>query len=150
MALIRDYEVAELGLTVPNAYFVIDHISLSKRKFDENLPMDPNHPSGFTDGNDRSNIPEFLWKAGWHCTFTMVVYASSEARNDETKNPIGYFSARPSSNSPDDTNPDNIYNSILQNLTFSYDEAAGTSCFKQAYDHLRNNVDYFSDATSDE
>lgn len=84
MALTRDYEIAGTGVTVPNAYFVIDNVRIEKRLHDFPFPgMDLTDEERVANGEPLVNF-----KAGRVAWITLSVYASEEARTNGMK-PVG-------------------------------------------------------------
>ena len=84
MALSKDYEIPNTGVTVPNAYFVIREVRLEKRLADYPYPGET-----YTD-SERVSLGEPLvnFKAGRIAWITLSVYASQTARNNGS-NPVG-------------------------------------------------------------
>ena len=84
MALSRDYEIEGTGVTVPNAYFVIDNVKIEKRLHDFPYPgMELTDEERVARGEPLVNF-----KAGRVAWITLSVYASKEARDTKMK-PVG-------------------------------------------------------------
>ena len=84
MALSKDYEIAGTGVTVPNAYFVIDSLRVEKRLHDFPYPgMELTDEERVANGEPLVNF-----KAGRVAWITLSVYASKEARDTKMK-PVG-------------------------------------------------------------
>ena len=120
MALLRDYEVPNTGLTVTGAYHVISSIKLDKRTTD--VP-DPVESSGTRDSSNAVH-----WQAGYIAVVTVDVYASAEARNGG-KVAVGKVGS-PSS----------------FEYKFVFDTTASDGIMEQAYAYLKT-TSYYSTAS---
>ena len=81
MALSKDYEITGTGVTVPNAYFVIDNIHVEKRLNDIPYPgMELTDEERVARGEPLVNF-----KAGRVAYITLSVYASADARTNGMK-----------------------------------------------------------------
>lgn len=135
MALIREFTIPNTGLTVPDAYHVINKVVQEKRLHDIPLPIDSNRKDGVTAGmGDRAEID---YKAGYVGHIFLDVYTSEEARR-EGKFPIGAVSSNPT---------DVIFNGHptgidAHELMFMIDMESELSVVQQAYEHLRSNSYY--------
>jgi hypothetical protein len=141
MALVRDFEIPNTGVTVNNAYHLIVNVTTEKRLVDVPVPPDSNHPTGLTDGG-HSGDPVY-WKAGYVARIALEVYASKEAR-DEGKTPIGAIGV----------NPTDVMHPDLKTVTtpgkdfkvmFFVDPESPDSLLTQAYNHLKT-TEYYKDA----
>lgn len=84
MALSKDYEIPNTGVTVPNAYFVLGDTRVEKRHADFAYPgMDLTDEERVAKGEPLVNF-----KAGRIAWIGLSVYASEAAKN-EGKKPIG-------------------------------------------------------------
>lgn len=117
MALLRDYEVPNTGLTVTGAYHVISSIKLNKRTTD--VP-DP------TESGVRDSSNSIHWEAGYVAVVTVDVYATAEARNN------GKISVGKVGNSSE--------------YTFMFDTTASDGIIEQAYAYLKTTT-YYSTAS---
>ena len=81
MALSKDFEIPGTGVTVPNAYFIVDEIRVEKRMADFPYPgMDLTDEQRVEKGEPLVNF-----KAGRVAWISIAVYASEEARNNGSK-----------------------------------------------------------------
>ena len=119
MALLRDYEVPNTGLTVTGAYHVISSIKLDKRTADVPDPVE----SGTRDSSNAVH-----WQAGYIAVVTVDVYASAEARNGG-KVAVGKVGS-PSS----------------FEYKFVFDTTASDGIMEQAYAYLKT-TSYYSTAS---
>ena len=119
MALLRDYEVPNTGLTVTGAYHVISSIKLDKRTTDVPDPVE----SGTRDSSNAVH-----WQAGYIAVVTVDVYASAAARNGG-KVAVG-----------------KVGTSGSFQYTFLFDTTASDGIMEQAYAYLKT-TDYFSTAS---
>ena len=62
MALIRDFEIPETGLVVPNAYHLIVNVTTEKRLNDIKPPVDSGRPDGYTARDDDDEDQWVYWK----------------------------------------------------------------------------------------
>jgi hypothetical protein len=141
MALVRDFEIPNTGVTVNNAYHLIVNVTTEKRLVDIQSPPDSNHPTGLTAGGDQGD--PVYWKAGYVGRVTLEVYASKEAR-DEGKTPIGAIGVTPT----DVMHPDlkTIFTPGKDfKVMFFIDPESSDSIITQAYNHLKT-TEYYKDA----
>lgn len=141
MALVRDFEIPNTGVTVNNAYHLIVNVTTEKRLVDIQAPPDSSHPSGLTSGGNLGD--PVYWKAGYVGRIVLEVYASKEAR-DEGKTPIGAIGV----------NPTDVMHSDLKTVCtpgkdfkvlFFIDTESSDSILTQAYNHLKT-TEYYKDA----
>lgn len=141
MALIRDFELPNTGVTVNNAYHLIVNVTTEKRLVDVPVPPDSSHPTGLTDGGHTGD--PVYWKAGYVARIALEVYASKEAR-DEGKTPIGMIGVNPT----DAMHPD-IKTVVTPGkdfkVMFFVDPESPDSILTQAYNHLKT-TEYYKDA----
>ena len=141
MALVRDFEIPDTGVTVDDAYHVIVNVTTEKRLQDVQAPPDSNHPSGLTSGGDLGD--PVYWKAGYVGRIALEVYASKTAR-DDGKTPIGGIGVYPT----DVMHPD--LKTVCTpgkdfKVLFFVDPTSSDSLLTQAYNHLKS-TDYYKDA----
>ena len=140
MALLKDFEIPNTGVTIENAYHVIINVSTEKRLNDLTPPPDSSSPTGFT---EMDMGPEVYWKAGYVGRISVEVYASKEAR-DNGKTPIGAIGVNPTDVMHPDiktvTTPGKDFKII-----FFIDPDSSDSVITQAYKHLLS-TDYYKDA----
>jgi hypothetical protein len=141
MALVRDFEIPNTGVTVNNAYHVIVNIVTEKRLTDILPPPDPRHPTGLTAGGNQGD--PVYWKAGYIGKITLEIYASKEAR-DAGKTPIGAIGMNPSDVMHPDIKtvctPGKDYK-----VLFFIDPESSDTILTQAYNHLKT-TEYYKDA----
>ena len=122
MALIRDFEIANTGLVVPNAYHVITQLDVEKRMTDRSFPQ----PTGRVYQGARDLDVE--WTAGYYARIVICVWKDAESRA-ANKNMLGIINAE-----------------YGVPAVFQLDVAASDSYLTQAYAFLKN-VDYYTAAT---
>jgi len=129
MALIREFTIPNTGLTVPDAYHLINEIRQEKRLEDIPLPKDSSRADGVTADGGRADID---YKKGYIGHIALDVYTSKEAR-DEGKFPIGAVSCNPTdvrfNGHVTEINP--------RELKFFIDMESDLSITQQAYAHLK-------------
>lgn len=140
MALIRDFEIPNTGVTVNDAYHLIVNVTTEKRLQDILPPPDASTKSGFTEGDRGDPV---YWKAGYVGRVTLEVYASKEARNTG-KAPIGGIGMSPT----DVMHPD--LKTVCTpgkdfKVIFFIDPDSSDSVITQAYNHLKT-TEYYKDA----
>lgn len=140
MALLRDFDIPNTGVTVNDAYHVITSVSTEKRLNDLTPPPDSSSPTGFT---QMDMGPEVYWKAGYIGKICLEVYSSKQARDDGLT-PIGAIGVNPT----DVTNPD--IKTVATpgkdfKVIFFIDPNSSDSILTQAYKHLLS-TDYYKDA----
>lgn len=122
MALIRDYEIKETGLTVDNAYHVIRNVYVEKRYTDIPLPLDITRNDGITDISERDSVH---YKNGYVATIEIDVYVNKDCR-DSGKKSLGSLGN-------------------LREYKFMFDPESSETILSQAYAYLRT-TDYYQDA----
>ena len=145
MALIRDYEIPETGLVVPNAYHLIVNVTTEKRLNDIKPPVDSGRPDGYTARDDDDEDQWVYWKKGYVGRITMEVFSSKEAR-DEGKKPIGAIGINPTEVQSADVN--SVSDPKDFKIHFYIDPNSTDSVLSQAYAHLKKS-DYYKDALED-
>jgi hypothetical protein len=142
MALVRDFEIPNTGVTVNNAYHVIVNVTTEKRLTDVLPPPDSSRPDGLTLRDDEDTSQWVNWKSGYVGRITLEIYASKEAR-DEGKTPIGAIG----------TNPTDVMHPDLKSVCtpgrdfkvlFFIDPESSDSILTQAYKHLLS-TEYYKD-----
>ena len=134
MALIREFTIPNTGLTVPDAYHLINQIRQEKRLQDIALPKDSSREDGITVDGGRADID---YKKGYIGHISLDVYTSKQAR-DEGKFPIGAISV-----SPTDVRFNGHVGKIGKHeLMFFIDMESDQSITQQAYEHLKANSYY--------
>ena len=94
MALSKDYEIPGTGVTVPNAYFIVDDIRVEKRMTDFPYPgMDLTDEQRVEKGEPLVNF-----KAGRVAWISIAVYANSTVRGDLDGRIIGRLGMNDSTN----------------------------------------------------
>tara|TARA_B100002052_G_scaffold282488_1_gene292541 strand:- start:480 stop:902 length:423 start_codon:yes stop_codon:yes gene_type:complete len=134
MALIREFTIPNTGLTVPDAYHLINEIRQEKRLEDIPLPKDSSRADGVTADGGRADVD---YKKGYIGHIALDVYTSKEAR-DEGKFPIGAVSVNPT---------DVRFNGHITSidpcqLRFFIDMESDLSITEQAYAHLKSGSYY--------
>lgn len=119
MALLRDYEVPNTGLTVTGAYHVISSIKLDKRTTDVPDPV-----GSETSVRDSSNA--IHWEAGYVAVVTVDVYATEAAR---TGGKVAVGKIGP-----------------VTEYTFMFDTTSSDGIMEQAYAYLKTTT-YYSTAS---
>jgi hypothetical protein len=139
MALIRDFDIPNTGLTASNAYHVVSNVKVVKRNFNVSPPPDPSREDLLTEdeSNTRSDL-EIYWKAGYIGHITILVYASKEAR-DGNKNPIGCISENLASSG---VAPELYPKTVGGELQFMVDNTSTESVLTQAYNFLKTTEYY--------
>jgi hypothetical protein len=140
MALVRNFEIPNTGVTVNGAYHLIVNVTTEKRLQDISLPPDSSTKSGLTEGNLGDPV---YWKAGYVGRIALEVYASKEAR-DTGKAPIGAIGANPT----DVMHPD--LKTVCTpgkdfKVLFFIDPESSDSILTQAYKHLKT-TEYYKNA----
>ena len=142
MALIRDFEVPETGLVVPNAYHLIVNVATEKRLNDIKPPVDSGREDGFSERDDDDESQWVYWKKGYVGRITIEVYTSRDAR-DAGKKPVGAIGLNPTDvQSPD---LDTVSNPKDFKIEFFINPASEDSILTQAYTHLKG-TEYYRDA----
>lgn len=142
MALIRDFEVPETGLVVPNAYHLIVNVATEKRLNDIKPPVDSGRESGLSERDDDDESQWVYWKKGYVGRITIEVYTSRDAR-DAGKKPVGAIGLNPTEvQSPD---LDTVSNPKDFKIEFFINPASEDSILTQAYAHLKG-TEYYRDA----
>ena len=119
MALVKDFEIPNTGLKVPNAYHVIGDVKLDKRTF--SIPVGPNSTDPLKGG------------PGYIGQIFIQVFSSKESRDQELR-PIAFLNA--------------AMPEVDINLGFAYDPTSSDSLLTQAYNHLKT-TDYYKDSIED-
>lgn len=120
MALIKDFEMKDTGLTIPNAYHVIGDVQLIKRTYEI--------PVGANTTDPLNGQPGY-----WGLIFVHI-FASKQARDNGSK-PVAYInSAMPEMSD--------------LNFKFVYDPESSDSLLTQAYNHLKA-LDYYQNCIED-
>lgn len=140
MALVRDFEIPNTGVTINDAYHLIVNVTTEKRLVDIPTPPDSSNKNGLT-AVDRGD--PVYWKAGYVGKITLEVYASKEAR-DTGKTPLGGIGL----------NPTDVMHPELKTVCtpgkdfqvlFFIDPDSPDSILTQAYNHLKT-TDYYKNA----
>ena len=140
MALVRDFEIPNTGVTVNDAYHLIVNVTTEKRLQDVPPPPDSSTKTGLTENGQGDPV---YWKAGYVGRITLEVYASKQAR-DEGKTPIGGIGI----------NPTDVMHPELKTVCtpgkdfkvlFFIDPDSADSILTQAYNHLKT-TEYYKDA----
>lgn len=140
MALVRDFEIPNTGVTVNDAYHLIVNVTTEKRLHDIPPPPDSSTKSGLTQTDQGDSL---YWKAGYVGRITLEVYASKEAR-DTGKTPIGGIGI----------NPTDVMHPELKTVCtpgkdfkvlFFIDPDSSDSILTQAYNHLKT-TEYYKNA----
>lgn len=139
MALLKDFEIPNTGVVVPNAYHVIVDIKTHKRLADLPPPPDSGRPDGLTAG-DRG--PEVYWKAGYVGQISIEIFPSKQAR-DDGKKPIGAIAIEPTTVSINGEVSTDVSDF---DLCFFIDPTSQLSIVDQAYEQLKG-LTYYQDAT---
>jgi hypothetical protein len=122
MALIRDYEIKETGLTVDNAYHVVKNVQVEKRYSDLPLPVDYTREDGITDAPEREDV---YFKEGYVATIEIDIYFNQDCRNSGKK-PLGSLGN-------------------LREYKFMFDPESSETILSQAYSYLKT-TEYYQDA----
>jgi len=117
MALVRDFEVPNTGLTIPNSYHIISDVKLDKRTY--------SIPVGANSKDPLNGEPGYIGQIFIH------VFASKESR-DQGMKPIAFINA---------AMPE--FNDI--NFRFAYDPDSVDTLLTQAYDHLKQ-TNFYKDS----
>ena len=138
MALIREFTIPNTGMTVSDAYHLINNIRQEKRLEDIPLPKDSSREDGLTADGGREDID---YKKGYVGHISLDVYISKKAR-DEGKLPIGAVSM---------TSTEVRFNGLVTDidyhqLMFMIDMESNISITEQAYNHLKNGS-YYSESS---
>ena len=142
MALIRDFEIPETGLVVPNAYHLIVNVATEKRLNDIKPPVDSGRADGYSERDDDDESQWVYWKKGYVGKITIEVFSTKEAR-EEGKKPIGAIGLNPTDvQSPD---LDTVSNPKDFKILFFIDPNSADSVLSQAYAHLKT-TEYYKDA----
>jgi hypothetical protein len=124
MALSKDYEIPGTGVTVPNAYFIVDDIRVEKRMTDFPYPgMDLTDEQRVEKGEPLVNF-----KAGRVAWISIAVYATEDVRTSGGKT-IGRLGMN------DTTNDTKRFRCFIEDGDVT----------AQVYTYLKT-TDYFSDA----
>ena len=124
MALSKDYEIPGTGVTVPNAYFIVDDIRVEKRMADFPYPgMDLTDEQRVEKGEPLVNF-----KAGRIAWISIAVYATEDVRTSGGK-AIGRLGMN------DTTNDTKRFRCFIEDGDVT----------AQVYAYLKT-TDYFSDA----
>ena len=123
MALIRDFEIDNTGLSVPGAYHVIIQLDVEKRMADRSLPQ----PTGRVYQGGQTDL-DMEWTAGYYGRMSIGVWKDAAAR-EANKTMLGVINAE--------------YNVPA---IFRIDTASTDSYLTQAYAFLKT-VPYYSGAT---
>lgn len=134
MALIREFTIPNTGLTIPDAYHLINQIRQEKRLEDIPLPKDSSREDGVTANAGRADID---YKKGYIGHISLDVYTSKEAR-DEGKFPIGAVSVNPT----DVRFNGHVTGIDAHELMFLIDMESDQSITQQAYAHLKSGSYY--------
>lgn len=134
MALIREFTIPNTGLTIPDAYHLINQIRQEKRLEDIPLPKDSSREDGVTADGGRADID---YKKGYIGHISLDVYTSKEAR-DEGKFPIGAVSVNPT----DVRFNGHVTGIDARELMFFIDMESDQSITQQAYAHLKKGSYY--------
>ena len=143
MALIKDYELAGTGLTVPNAYHVVTNVSIEKRTADIPPPPDTSRPNGLTFRDDSPGT-EVYWAAGYVATISVTVWKDKAARDSDAR-PIGFVGV----NAGDNKYGINIGTQGMDHYCrFMLEVPSELNHIEQAYRHLLT-TDYYSGSLED-
>jgi len=140
MALVRDFEIPNTGVTVNDAYHLIVNVATEKRLHDFPVPPDSSNETGLTAGDRGDPV---YWKAGYIGRITLEVYASKEAR-DTGKAPIGGIGMNPTDVMHPDLKTVCTPGKDFQVLFF-IDPDSSDSILTQAYNHLKT-TEYYSNS----
>ena len=136
MALIREFTIPNTGLTIPDAYHLINQIRQEKRLQDIPLPKDSSREDGVTADGGRADID---YKKGYIGHISLDVYTSKQAR-EEGQFPIGAVSANPTdvrfNGHATEVDP--------HELMFFINMLSNVSVTQQAYEHLKSGSYYHS------
>lgn len=125
MALSKDYEIPGTGVTVPNAYFIVDEIRVEKRMTDFPYPgMDLTDEQRVEKGEPLVNF-----KAGRVAWISIAVYANDTVRGTWGGRIIGRLGMN------DETNDCKRFRCFIEDGDVT----------TQVYTYLKT-TDYFSDA----
>ena len=119
MALVKDFEILNTGLKVPNAYHVIGDVRLDKRI--SSIPVSKN-----------SNDP-LKGEPGYIGQIFIHIFSSKESRT-QGLNPIAFLNA--------------AMPEIDLNFRFAYDPTSADSLLTQAYTYLKS-TEYYKNSTED-
>lgn len=146
MALIRDYEIHNTGVTVPNAYHVVTNVKVEKRVADIPPPPDSSTDSGLTE-NAHQPGKEVYWKAGYIGHITVTVWSSKTAR-EENKQPIGWMGLAGTETLPGHENDSIGTPGVNGKCIFMLDMNSELNELQQAYKYLKT-LNYYENSTED-
>ena len=134
MALIREFTIPNTGLTIPDAYHLINEIRQEKRLEDIPLPVDTSRENGLTDNGNRVEVD---YKKGYVGHIALDVYSSKQARDDGMY-PIGAVAV----NQTDVRFNGHVTDIDSHELMFLIDMESDKSITEQAYAHLKSGKYY--------
>ena len=134
MALIREFTIPNTGLTIPDAYHLINQIRQEKRLEDIPLPKDSSREDGVTADGGRADVD---YKKGYIGHISLDVYTSKQARDDGNF-PIGAVSG----NQTDVRFNGHTTEIDPHELMFFIDMESNESITQQAYAHLKSGSYY--------
>lgn len=146
MALIRDYELENTGVTVSDAYHVVTNVRVEKRVADIPAPPDASHPTGLTNGGQDPDKAVY-WKSGYIGWITVTIWSSKTAR-EEDKQPIGWMGVTPTETLPDHENNSIGTPGMNGKCVFMLDMSSELNQVQQAYQYLLT-LPYYQDAVED-
>lgn len=120
MALIKDLDLNNTGVIVPNAYHVISKVDLLKRVVPLPHGGDPSHDI-------------LKGQTGYVATIYLLIFASKETR-EQQKPPVLMLNQ---------AMPEKPFN-----LQFVFDASSGVPALEQAYAYLKS-LPYYQDAVED-